>query len=140
MDADTFHLTHGLIVWLCGSHRAPGFVSDGDGRVFAAALATVWASAGALTAKRRAALEAHCRRMAPRRRDGAPPGSYAWRALRTEAEERFAAGEPPAAVIDELRSRPFPAEARAPSLRTMRRWFSERRWLDAPEAAEDGAR
>ena len=30
------------------------------------------------------------------------PGSYSWRELRREAEERFAAGEPPSAVIDEL--------------------------------------
>ena len=52
--------------------------------------------------------------------------------LRREAERRFAAGEPPAQVISELRQTYRDGPAMVPSLRTMRRWFTQARWLATP--------
>jgi hypothetical protein len=62
----------------------------------------------------------------------ARPGSYAWPTLRDEAERRFAAGAAAQAVIATLRARHAADTARAPSVRTMRRWCAERRWLARP--------
>src|SRR5438876_667905 len=100
------YLTHGVAVWLCAAHRAPAFVRRRAGRDLAATLGALWSGAGCFGARRRRALEDHLRRVrqpgsGARRR----PGSYAWAALRQEAERRFGAGEPPAAVIAELRAR-----------------------------------
>jgi hypothetical protein len=61
------------------------------------------------------------------------PGSYTWPALRAEAEARWAAGDPPRRVIDELRARHTSAIAVAPSRATMYRWFREARWALAAE-------
>lgn len=60
------------------------------------------------------------------------PGSYSWPKLRNEAERRFAAGEDPRVVIADLRENNADGPALAPSVRTMRRWFTQRRWLDTP--------
>jgi hypothetical protein len=49
--------------------------------------------------------------------------------LRREAERRFAAGESPRTVIDDLRRTYGQGPAVVPSLRTMRRWFTQARWL-----------
>ena len=46
-----------------------------------------------------------------------------------EAERLFAAGEPPRSTIDVLRRAVSVEGARPPSVRTMMRWHSERRWL-----------
>ena len=59
------------------------------------------------------------------------PGSYSWPELRREAERRYAAGEDPNDVIAELRDRSRGGPARPPSVRTMRRWFHDARWLVA---------
>lgn len=96
---------------------------------FVERVAAVWAASDALTLRRRASLNAYLRRVggvAPRRD---LPGSYSWPALRREAERRFAAGEPPTQVIEDLRSTYVDAPAVVPSLRTMRRWFTQARWL-----------
>jgi hypothetical protein len=66
-----------------------------------------------------------------------PPGSYAWSALRKEAERRFAAGELPRHVIDELQELVAGYGPSPPSRRTMMRWYAERRWLRSP-ARTDG--
>src|SRR5258706_8407652 len=113
-------LTHGVSVWLCASHRAPEFLRRRAGRDLAATLAALWSGAGCFGARRRLALEDHLRRV---RQPGAGarrrPGSYAWPALRREAERRFGRGEPPARVIAELRDHHKDGPARAPSIRTM---------------------
>jgi hypothetical protein len=128
------HLTHGVSVWLCAGHRAPAFLTRRAGRDLAATLGALWSAAGCLGARRRRALSDHLRRVA---QPPAParPGSYSWPGLRREAERRFGAGEPPARVIAELRERHRGAPALVPSLRTMRRWFHEGRWL--PRRAGD---
>ena len=77
-----------------------------------------------MTRTRHRALDAHLARLSgpPAR---ARPGSYAWPELRREAECRFAAGEPPARVIGDLRGAVAAGPARAPSRRAMMRWFRE---------------
>jgi hypothetical protein len=62
----------------------------------------------------------------------ARPGSYAWPKLRREAEERFARGDGVIATILRLRERHAQDHATVPSIRTMRRWFSQGRWLPLP--------
>lgn len=122
------HLTHGVSVWLCAAHRSDEFQRRRAGRDFVASLQAVWRAAGIRSRRHSAALTTHLRRIRPpRERDR--PGSYAWPDLRRDAEERWAAGEPPGSVIAELRGRHENNPFRAPSVRTMRRWFTQARWL-----------
>jgi hypothetical protein len=128
------HLPGGVSVWLCEAHRSPAFQRRRAGRDLAASLMGAWRAAGCFSAARAAALDRHLARLAGPRRPRARPGSYAWPALRAEAEARFAAGERPAAVIAGLRERHRGGPARAPSRRTMMRWFGEGRWLGGGRA------
>jgi hypothetical protein len=89
----------------------------------------MWVAAGALTRLRSAALLTHIRQTRSADADPQLPGSYSWPRLRAEAERRFAAGEDPRRVIEELRRRHRRGTARAPSVRTMRRWYTQARWL-----------
>jgi hypothetical protein len=83
-----------------------------------------------MTAARSKALAAHLRALSGR--EARPrPGSYSWPTLREEAERRFARGRSPGPTIAELRARHADGVARPPSVRTMRRWWSDRRWLQA---------
>ena len=131
------HLTHGVSVWLCQKHAGDGFLRGDDGTVFAERLAAMWLATGTLTARRTAALRAHIRQIqfAGAARD--QPGSYSWPVLRREAEQRFAAGHDPQRVIQELRDRHADCPAMAPSVRTMRRWYTQARWI-APLASSPG--
>jgi hypothetical protein len=126
-------MTHGVSVWLCATHGSEGYVRHADGAVFARRLAGMWAATGSLTRRRAAALIAHLRQVRRSGSKGELPGSYSWRKLRIEAEARFAAGEDPRRVIDELRRRHDGDVARPPSVRTMRRWFTQARWLPASQ-------
>lgn len=129
--AQLFHMTHGIAVWLCPPHRDPRFLRRRRGRIFAERLHAAWLSAGRATAKQLNALDAHIRRMNPVPPKRSQPGSYSWPDLREIAEARFAAGEDPEIVIRELRQRyANHAPARVPSVRTMRRWHTQARWLD----------
>jgi hypothetical protein len=125
-------LTHGVAVWLCEGHASRAFQTQRSGRDLVLTLQRLWRAHGCLTAARHKALQAHlaaCRGAASRPR----PGSYSWPTLRAEAEHHFAAGTPaPATVIAHLRGRHAGDTARAPSVRTMRRWWAERRWLSRP--------
>jgi hypothetical protein len=123
------HLTHGISVWLCDAHRSDAFMKRRSGREFAERLSAVWAASGVLTVRRQDALEGHVRRVQMATAERHQPGSYSWPMLRREAERRFAAGEPPAQVIAELRQTYRDGPAMVPSLRTMRRWFTQARWL-----------
>lgn len=121
------YLSHGVSVWLCGVHGGDAFLMRRGGAEFVERLAGVWAAAGVTGARRTAALQAHLRRLDPTTGTRQRPGSYAWAALRRHAEGRFAAGEPPNAVIADLRRAHQDGPATLPSVRTMRRWFSEAR-------------
>jgi hypothetical protein len=127
-------LTHGVTVWLCAGHHSPEFLRARAGRDFVVTMLRIWRSQGCLTSARTKALDAHLRNVAAlatgaRRRR---PGSYAWPRLRLEAEYAFARGERVLATILRLRERHAGDHAMVPSIRTMRRWFSQGRWLRHP--------
>jgi hypothetical protein len=130
-DCAEHQLTHGVTVWLCHDHRSEAFLHRNGGRDFVASLAGFWTVGGGINRRQRAALDAHLQRRVAAEMQRGLPGSYSWPALRAEAEQRFADGEPPQLVIHELRTRNLAGEAVAPSIRTMRRWFNEARWLAA---------
>jgi hypothetical protein len=121
-------MTHGVSVWLCKAHSGEAYLRRERGERFASRLATAWAGCGALTRRRLAALEAHVMQRSAGNDARARPGSHSRPRLRIEAERRFAAGEDPRRVIAELRGRHAGGAARPPSVRTMRRWFTEARW------------
>lgn len=131
-DRVLHHLTHGLSVWLCDAHRSDGFMHRRSGREFVERLAAVWVASGILTVRKRQALAAHLRRIETAGMERDQPGSYSWPLLRREAERRFASGEPPAEVISELRLIYRDGPAMVPSIRTMRRWYTQARWLTSP--------
>jgi hypothetical protein len=121
---------------LCQHHRSERFQVQGAGEDFVDALTTMWRAAGCLTQQRQLALAAHTRRVAPVATGRHRPGSYSWPALRAEAEHRWAAGHPMVRVMHELRERHSGWSAVVPSMRTMRRWFEEGRWLNPPPQTE----
>jgi hypothetical protein len=129
-DRVPHYLMHGLVVWLCRAHRSEAFLTRRSGCEFTERLAAVWAASGVLTVRRRHALEAHLRAVQLATIGSRKPGSYSWPQLRREAERRFAAGDPPAQVIAELRQNHRDGPAMVPSVRTMRRWFTQARWLE----------
>jgi hypothetical protein len=128
---DRVSLGHGVEIWLCKTHGSPWFRARRGGRDLALTLQRLWQAHGCLTEPRRRALDAHLQ-MAGRELPSDPtlPGSYAWPKLRQEAERRWAAGETRDAVIDELRRNHERDYARVPSIRSMRRWYHDGRWLD----------
>jgi hypothetical protein len=124
-------LTHGISVWLCPLHASDTFVSMRAGRDFVETMRRVWSAAGCFTKSRSQALDAHLARLERRRsrRDEATlPGSYHWKALRNETEHRAAQGESMQSIVGDLRARHAHDHADVPSARTIRRWYSERRW------------
>ena len=124
------HLTHGVSVFLCSTHRSDAYQRRRGGRDFVDELAGMWSASGCLSTRHRRALAAHVGRIARAQALARLlPGSYSWPVLRAEAERRFAAGESPRTVIEELRTQHRGGDAIVPSVRTMRRWFSEARWL-----------
>ncbi len=124
------HLTHGVTVWLCPRHASEEFRSMRAGRDFATTMMRIWSAAGCFTRARSLAIGAHLKRFAgPRRRpERELPGSYHWKALRNETEHRAAAGESMRSIVHDLRSRHAHDHGDAPSARTTRRWYTERRW------------
>jgi hypothetical protein len=127
-------LTHGVKVFLCEGHDSVEFLRANAGRDFVVTLAAIWRAQGCMTRSRWRALDVHQRacRALGRPTERPQPGSYAWPSLRREAEDAFAAGEHVLSVITRLRSRHALDQARIPSVRTMRRWFTQCRWLRVP--------
>jgi len=129
--ATLVRLGYGVVVHLCAEHASPAFQTQRLGRDFVLTLQRVWGAGGCLTQRRSRALDAHLAAVAgagaaSRRRR---PGSYAWPELRSEAERRSAHGEPPEVIVADLRTRRAPGICVAPSVRTIRRWISQRRWV-----------
>ena len=126
-------LTHGVRVSLCEGHNSIEFMRSNGGRDFVVTLLRTWGAQGCLTRSRSRALELHLGavRAAATRLSRARPGSYAWPRLRREAEDHFARGDgvsrPSIACASASRD-----HAKVPSVRTMRRWFSQGRWLRPP--------
>ena len=126
--AQAVALGFGVAVWLCPDHASDEFQQQRGGRDFVLTLQRLWSAHGCMTKRRSAALTAHLAAL----RGGTPPqrpGSYSWPSVREEAEARFRTGEDPRVVIAELRARHGGGVARPPSVRTMQRWYHERRWL-----------
>ena len=129
-------LAYGVKVWLCEGHHSIEFMRSNAGRDFATTLMRIWQSQGCLTRSREKALNWHLRAVrCIGRQVRTLPGSYSWPRLRREAEDAFARGESVLAVIRRLRERHARDHATAPSIRTMRRWFAQARWLRVPEPA-----
>jgi hypothetical protein len=130
-------LTHGVMVSLCEGHHSVEFMRRNAGRDFAVTLMRSWQAHGCLTRARSRALAAHLTavRAAGSGIRRARPGSYAWPRLRCEAEACFARGDGVAATIARLRELHARDHAKVPSMRTMRRWFSQCRWLRAAPAS-----
>jgi hypothetical protein len=127
-------LTHGVTIWLCEPHHSVQFLRRNAGRDFVVTLERTWRSHGCLTRARSRALDAHLRAI---RATGTTitrvrPGSYAWPRLRQEAEACFARGDHIFSTIVRLRERYVHGDANPPSIRTMRRWFAQGRWLRLP--------
>ena len=124
-------LTYGVTVWLCEGHNSIEFLRSNAGRDFAVTLMRIWKSQGCLTRARGKALDSHLRTVKVIARAPARPrpGSYSWPRLRVEAEEAFARGERAIVAITRLRERHALDFSKVPSIRTMRRWFTEGRWL-----------
>jgi hypothetical protein len=131
------HLTHGVTIWLCQPHHSIEFLRRNAGRDLVVTLQRTWRSHGCLTRARSRALDAHLHaiRTTGTRTTRPRPGSYAWPHLRHEAEQAFAHGERTLTTITRLRERHAHDHAKAPSIRTMRRWFSQGRWLRLPTPA-----
>lgn len=119
---------YGVHVWLCTGHASVDFLTARSGRDAVLTLMRMWQAQGCYTQARKRPLDAHLASLKtrPRRR----PGSYAWPAVRARAERWFAAGAGTAPVVDRIQQRAY-GGATAPSLRTIRRWRSDRRWLTA---------
>jgi len=124
-------LTHGVRIWLCEGHHSTAFLRRNAGRDFVVTLQRTWRSHGCLTRSRSRALDGllHALRHTTAGQARPRPGSYAWPRLRREAERAFARGDAVFATIDRLRARHADSDATVPSIRTMRRWFSQGRWL-----------
>jgi hypothetical protein len=123
---------YGVAVWLCERHAAVEFLTRRAGRDIVATLQQLWTAHGCMTAARRRALESHLRAM--RTRQARPrPGSYAWPKVRLRAENEFAAGRTTHVVAVRILEAAY-GDASAPSLRTIRRWRTERRWVTQARA------
>jgi len=130
-------LTYGVTVRLCERHASPEYQMRRDGLELTETLERLWRAHGCLTAARRRALAAHValvtREPAPRAR----PGSYAWPELRRLAEAEFARGGPALPTVHRLRRELAGGPVTPPSVRTMLRWYNQRRWALAPADRRD---
>ncbi len=126
------HLSHGVIVQLCEQHDDHHYLSADGGRRFVRRLTEQWQAHGILNASRIKCLAAHLRRVRDSMKAHELPGSHAWAPERRECERRFAAGEPIAAVIDDIRRAERWHGRKPPSIRTIRRWYADGRWLAPP--------
>lgn len=131
-DVKPMHLSFGVVVHLCGDHSDIDYVRKDGGRVMARRLTEVWTSNGVLTKSRVKTLAAHIRRVRDTMMARELPGSHAWKRERLEAEQRFAAGEPLKSVISAIKDPARWGDHASPSIRTIRRWYADGRWL-APQ-------
>jgi hypothetical protein len=134
-------LTHGISISLCAGHHSTEFLTRNAGRDFVVTLQRSWRANDCLTPARSHALSAHLAaiRATATTKTRPRPGSYAWPKLRHEAEQAFARGAHALTTITQLRTRHATDHAKVPSIRTMRRWFSQGRWLRLPAPANDAS-
>lgn len=123
------HLSYGVQIYLCARHGDKGFLRKDGGRELVRRLSTIWLASGVLTRTRVKALGAHIRRVRETMIATELPGSHAWKRERNDAERRFAAGESIEHVIRTIRDPAAWGERQPPSVRTIRRWYADGRWL-----------
>jgi hypothetical protein len=124
---------YGVEVWLCPGHASVEFLTRRSGRDLVVTLTGVWHANGCMTAARHRALDAHLASLAVRP-SRARPGSYAWPRVRVRCERLFAAGVPLPRVVARVQKAAY-ANSEPPSMRTIQRWRSQRRWVPPPGAA-----
>jgi hypothetical protein len=130
---------YGVKVSLCADHASVDFLTRRSGRDLVVTLTGLWNAAGGMTAARHKAMVAHLDALQSRPpRDRDLPGSYAWPRVRARAEQLFAAGRPLPSVDRALRAADYGC-AEPPSPRTVRRWRSQRRWLNPRARPADEA-
>ena len=127
-------------MWLCDVHGARGFLRRRAGKEFTERLVRVWRATGTLTVRRVQALRLFQQQTRAAMVGATLPGSYSWPKLREEAERRFARGDDPNEVIEELRAGYADGPAMVPSVRTMRRWFTDGRWRGTARARHTTSR
>lgn len=126
------HLSYGVQVHLCARHGDAGYMRKDGGRELVRRLSAIWLANGVLNRTRVKALGAHVRRIRETMIATELPGSHAWKRERNEAERRFAAGEPISEVITAIRDPATWGDRQPPSVRTIRRWYADGRWLAPP--------
>lgn len=128
-----FFLSPAVTAQLCVVHRDVNFLRRAGGQTFIDAMASHWRTdAKGLSPRRQAALDAHRLRVRATVTARRRPGSYSWPLLRLHAESLFAKGHDPNVVIERLRHMYRESFAQVPSICTMRRWFTQARWLTDP--------
>lgn len=125
----TFNMHYGIVVMLCDMHQRKRFLTKDGGARFTRLLSERWQSHGMLTKQRIRALALHIRRIHDLAVPKELPGSHAWQPERKECERRFASGEPIDTIIRDVRDHQRWNGHKPPSIRTIRRWCAEKRWL-----------
>ncbi len=118
---------------LCVVHRDVTYLRRARGETFISQMTAAWTARGEMTLRRLRALDNHRRRVRAPVARRLKPGSYAWPLLRLHAEWLFAAGVRLNDAFDHLETLYRESFARFPSFSTMRRWFSDARWLSEPK-------
>ncbi len=124
-----FTMHYGIVIMLCDTHQRKRFLTMDGGARFTRLLSERWQSHGMLTKQRIRALGLHIRRIHDLATPKELPGSHAWQPERQECERRFAAGEPADDIIRDIRDPLRWGSHKPPSVRTIRRWFADKRWL-----------
>lgn len=137
------YLGEGVTISLCEEHASDAFVLADNGRHFLLTVSQALRAAGRLTRRHSKAVDGYVARAKQRRQRRETgrkrPGSYAWASIRQRLEARLAAGALSTAqmaslVEDWLRVEVRRGHVKLPSLRTLRRWRLEGRWLEAASA------
>lgn len=137
--AKDVYLGYGVTICLCDEHASDAFIQADNSRHFLLSVHLALRAAGRLTRRHVMALDGFVAR-ARGRANRAPttrkrPGSYTWAAIRQRLEARLAASSLTTARMVELVQEWLKVELRRglvklPSLRTLRRWRLESRWLE----------
>jgi hypothetical protein len=134
-------LRHGITLVLCEAHRTPGHVAGHGGEEFLRAISTLFHAMGIHSKRHHAALRAFVLDMCHPRRRGPErprPGSYAWPGRRQDAETVWSRAGSFEQGRQAARAPAPDPRSRAPTERTVRRWWQERRWLGPPVAEPVG--
>ncbi len=128
-----FFLGPTVYATLCVVHRDINYLRRFDGDALVTALTKAWSEGGELTKRRQRALANHRTRVRTTVSARHRPGSYSWPLLRLHAESLFQHGVSLRAAFDALRDLYNESLATFPSFSTMRRWFTDARWLKEPK-------